>query len=121
MSHSKRTTASESWVSRGMVARRIDENVYEAALRRIEDLYNRVDEVVVSFSGGKDSTCVMMVTLEVAKKLGRLPLKVLFFDEEIVDPDTIEYIERVRLRDEIDLYWFCVPVAHTLRSTRRTF
>ena len=31
-------------------------NVFEEALNRIERLYNDFDEVIVGFSGGKDST-----------------------------------------------------------------
>jgi predicted phosphoadenosine phosphosulfate sulfurtransferase len=51
---------------------------------------------VVSFSGGKDSTAVLNTALVVAKELGRLPLDVVFFDEEAIHPPTIEYVERVR-------------------------
>ena len=34
----------------------LDENVYDAAIERIEYLFDEFDEVIVSFSGGKDST-----------------------------------------------------------------
>jgi predicted phosphoadenosine phosphosulfate sulfurtransferase len=34
-------------------------NVFEAALSRIEQAYLSYDQVVVSFSGGKDSTVVL--------------------------------------------------------------
>ena len=47
----------------------LEKNVWEKALERIEYLYNSFDKVVVSFSGGKDSTAVLNATLEVAKKL----------------------------------------------------
>lgn len=94
-------------------------NVFDIALERIEQAYSKVEEVVVSFSGGKDSTAVLMLTLEVARKLNRLPVTVLMFDEEVIDPDTIAYCETVRSWDDIDFKWLCVPIRHTLRSQSR--
>ena len=43
-------------------------NVYEAAKERINYLFNEFDNVVVGFSGGKDSTCVLNLALEVAEE-----------------------------------------------------
>ena len=45
-----------------------DQNVYDAALDRINYLYDRFDNIIVSFSGGKDSTALLNITLEVARK-----------------------------------------------------
>lgn len=56
-----------------------NKDVYQAALERIEYIYNNFDTVVVSFSGGKDSTAVLNVAYQVAEKLGKLPLNVIFF------------------------------------------
>lgn len=92
--------------------RETGENVYEAALARVRTIYDMCDEVAVSFSGGKDSTALLHVVLEVAHERGRLPLKAFFFDEEAIHPETIEYVERVRARDDVDLIWFCVPISH---------
>lgn len=33
----------------------LDENVYDATLKRLEYIFSKFDHVVVSFSGGKDS------------------------------------------------------------------
>lgn len=87
-------------------------NVYDAALERIRYLYSRFDKVVVSFSGGKDSTATLHTCLAVAKELKRLPLTVLFVDEEALPPDTVEYVERVRQMPELDFQWYCLPVKH---------
>lgn len=87
-------------------------NVYEAALERIRYLYKRFDHIVVSFSGGKDSTAVLNVTVEVAKELCRLPVHTIFVDEEAIHPTTIEYVERVRQRPDVRLDWYCIPVKH---------
>jgi len=87
-------------------------NVYNAALERIRYCYKRFDNVVVSFSGGKDSTAVLNLTIEVARELGRLPVHTIFVDEEAIHPPTIEYVERVRQLPEVRLDWYCLPVKH---------
>jgi len=45
-------------------------NVYEAAKQRIHKLYDTGRHISVGFSGGKDSTVLLEVTLEVAKERG---------------------------------------------------
>jgi predicted phosphoadenosine phosphosulfate sulfurtransferase len=87
-------------------------NVYERTLQRIEYLFSVYDDVVVSFSGGKDSTAMLLCTIDVARKLGRLPVKAVFYDEEAIHPTTIEYVERVRNMPEVDLEWWCLPIQH---------
>lgn len=87
-------------------------SVYDAAIDRIRYLYKRFDHVVVSFSGGKDSTAVLNLTIEVARELGRLPVHAIFVDEEAIHPTTIEYVERVRQLPEVKLDWYCLPVKH---------
>jgi predicted phosphoadenosine phosphosulfate sulfurtransferase len=85
---------------------------YELALDRIAHVYDTFDRVVVSFSGGKDSTCCMNLALEVARAKNRLPLEVYTFDEEAIPPETVEYMARVILRPEIAFSWYCVPIQH---------
>tara|TARA_R110002153_G_scaffold115411_1_gene258583 strand:- start:2953 stop:4134 length:1182 start_codon:yes stop_codon:yes gene_type:complete len=89
-----------------------EQNVYDAALERIEYLYNNYDDVVVSFSGGKDSTAMLLCCIDVARKLDRLPVKAFFYDEEAIHPPTIDYVRRVAQSDEVDLDWYCLPIQH---------
>lgn len=56
--------------------------VLEAAKERIRRLFDEFENVVVSYSGGKDSTIVLELTLEIAREKGRLPQKVMFLDQE---------------------------------------
>ena len=89
-----------------------EQNVYEAALERIEHLYNTFDDVIVSFSGGKDSTAMLLCCIDVASKLNRLPVKAVFYDEEAIHPPTIDYVRRVAESPEVDLEWYCLPIKH---------
>lgn len=91
---------------------RTGQSVWEAALERTRYAYTRFDHVFVSFSGGKDSTAVLNVALHVAAELDRLPLRVVFFDEECISDLTIEYTRRVAELPDVELEWFCLPVKH---------
>lgn len=96
-----------------------DKNVYDLSLERINRVYELFDTVVVSFSGGKDSTAVLQMTLEVARERGELPLRVVFFDEEAIPYQTEEYVRRVANWPEIDLEWYCLPVQHRNACSRK--
>ena len=88
----------------------LPETVYEASIRRIERLYDEFDNVVVGFSGGKDSTVCLFLTLEVARKRGQLPVKVMFLDQEAEWTHTVQYMRLIGAMDEVDLEWLQVPI-----------
>ncbi len=92
--------------------KKLDRDVWSLALDRVRHCYEHFDSVVLSFSGGKDSTAVLHVALEVAHELNRLPLQVHFFDEEAIYPQTVEYMRRIAAREDVDLQWLCLPVRH---------
>jgi predicted phosphoadenosine phosphosulfate sulfurtransferase len=93
-------------------------NVYDAAIERFNYLFDNFDKVVVSFSGGKDSTVCLNLALEVARAKNKLPLDVYFWDEEAIHPETIDYVERVRNHPDIRFKWLCVPVKHRNACSR---
>lgn len=100
-------------------AKKLDVDVWTAALDRMRALYDRFDTVQVSFSGGKDSTAVLHLALEVAAERGKLPVPVVFVDEEAIPDPTIEYVRRVAARDDVDFYWYCVPIRHRNACSRK--
>src|SRR4051812_31617639 len=121
MTASKPQKPAEPWISTtGYTPQPTGQNVLQAARQRINRLFDYDLPYVVSFSAGKDSTAVLMLSLEQAAARGRLPLDVAFLDEEVLDPDTIAYAEQVRQRPDVNFHWFCVPIRHTLRARGRS-
>ena len=102
-----------------MSKRPLDVDVYTLAKERVRKAFEMFDEVRVQFSGGKDSSAVLNVTLEVAHELGKLPVKVDFWDEEVISPDTVDYVRRVSQRPDVELRWLCVPLKHPNACSRR--
>ena len=96
-----------------------DVNVYNAALERFRYLFDNFDKVVVSFSGGKDSTVCLNLALQIAKEKNKLPLDVYFIDEEAIHPETIEYVERVMRHPDVRLKWLCVEIKHRNACSRK--
>ena len=86
-----------------------DRTVLEVAIDRIEYLFNEFENVIVNFSGGKDSTIVLNLALIVAEKMNRLPLLVFFLDQELEWGATIEYMRRVMSDDRVKPYWYQIP------------
>jgi len=87
-----------------------DKNVYESALDRIRYLFDEFENIVVGFSGGKDSTVCLNLALKVAKEKNRLPLKVLFVDQEAEWQNTIDYVEEVMYREDVEPWWLQIPI-----------
>lgn len=99
---------------------KLDADVLTKARERIGQLFDRFDKVVVSFSGGKDSTVCLNLALEVAHERGRLPLDVYTFDEEAIHPETVQYLARVAARPDVRFRWYCLPVQHRNACSRRS-
>lgn len=81
----------------------------EKAVERHCLAYQLYDHYEIKISGGKDSTCLMETAVIAGKRMGFIP-DVYFFDEEIILPETVDYLERLRLRNDINLHWMCVSV-----------
>lgn len=85
-------------------------NVYEEALKRIRYIYDEFETVVVGFSGGKDSTITLELAIEIAREKDRLPVPVIFIDQEAEWQATIDYMEYTMSRPEVKPYWYQMPI-----------
>ncbi len=87
-------------------------SVLEAARNRYDFLFEEFEHVVVSFSGGKDSTVLLHLAKEAARKAGKLPLNVFFLDWEAQYKVTIDHVTRTLIGDpEIKPWWICLPIS----------
>ena len=86
----------------------LDIDCVEAARQRIRHVYDTFDTVCIQFSGGKDSTAVLLLAKEVHEERGLGPVKVIFRDEEMVSPAVIEYVEYIREKPWVDMEWYCL-------------
>lgn len=85
-----------------------DKNVYEAALERFRYIFREFygkRKIVVTMSGGKDSTVVLNLAHEIMKEMGIEKIPVLFLDQEAETPMTIEYIRYIMHLPWVEPYW----------------
>lgn len=84
--------------------------VYEEAKKRFKFVFEEFENVYICTSGGKDSTVVFEIAMEVAEEMGRLPLKVMFIDQEAEWQAVIDYIRGVMDDPRVEPYWFQIPI-----------
>ncbi len=92
----------------------LDKNVYEKALERLDFIFKEFDNIVVSFSGGKDSGLLLDLVVDFKRKHYPDRRIALFHqDFEAQYSATTEYVERTfeRLSGELEPYWVCLPMA----------
>ena len=83
--------------------------MFDAALDRIRFIFDEFSEVLIGFSGGKDSVVVLNLALQVAEEKGRLPLPVLFIDQEAEWQGTIDIMDKVMHDHRVKPYWMQMP------------
>lgn len=85
-----------------------DENVLEAARKRISEIFDHFQKIYCSFSGGKDSSVMLHMVMEEAIKRD-VTVGVLLIDLEAQYKETVIHAdEMVNIyKDNIDLHWFC--------------
>lgn len=88
-----------------------EQNVYEAAKDRIRWIFDEFPDrnIVVAFSGGKDSTTILHLVKEIMDERGIKKIPVFFLDQELEAPQTIEYVREVMHRDWVEPYWIQSP------------
>lgn len=88
-------------------------NVYEAALERIEFIFDNFPKIYISFSGGKDSGCMLNLFLQYMrqKKIERR-IGVMILDNEANYEYSLNFMHSIlkKNRDLLDIYWCCLPI-----------
>ena len=80
-------------------------NVYEATQQRLRLIFEEFDNIYVSFSGGKDSSLLLNLTLDFRRKYyPEKKIGVFHQDFEAQYAVTTEFIERTfeRIKDEVE-------------------
>ena len=90
---------------------RLENNVYEASIDRINYTFDNFEKVYLSFSAGKDSTVMLHLVCQEAIKRN-VKIGLLIVDLEGQYKLTIEHIEACieNYKDNIDLFWVCLPL-----------
>lgn len=86
-------------------------DVFTAAQHRISYTFDHFEKIIVSFSAGKDSTCMLHMVCDEARKRNRT-VAVMLIDLEGQYQKTIEHAEKCRelYKDCTEWYWICLPI-----------
>ena len=88
-----------------------NKNVLTAAKERIAYTFDNFEKILLSFSGGKDSSVMLHLVMEEAILRNR-KIGVMLIDFEAQYKATMEHAEEILdlYKDYIDLHWICLPI-----------
>ncbi len=89
-----------------------NKNVYELTQERLEIIFKEFDNIIVSFSGGKDSGVLLNLCIDYMRKHNiKQKIGVLHLDYEIQYKMTTDYVNRTfeRNKDLLEIYHICLP------------
>lgn len=89
-----------------------EQDVMAAARERIRYVFDHFPKIYVSFSGGKDSTVMLHLVMEEAKRRQR-KIGVLIIDLEAQYKVTMAHVAEMLefYRDNAEVFWVCLPIA----------
>lgn len=90
-----------------------DINVYDAAIERFRIIFKEFNNYYVSVSGGKDSSIMLQLMAQEARKAGK-KFSVLYIDLEAQYQTTIAHINELIdcTKDVVDAwYWVAMPLS----------
>lgn len=94
-----------------MAKKYLDKNVYRLAQERIEYLFKEFDNVLVAFSGGKDSTVCLNMCYDYAYSHGCLNrLAMYHMDYEAQYQMTTNFVDETFKHFDIRRWWLCLPI-----------
>jgi len=93
-------------------------NVYQSAVNRIRFIFDEFEHIVVSVSGGKDSSCLFHLVATEAERRER-QFGVFFLDQEAEYQSTIEIIERMMTHPLAIPRWYQVSLDMTNATSHR--
>lgn len=90
----------------------IDIDVYEATQERLAYIFKEFDNVMVAFSGGKDSGVLFNLAYDYAKKINQLKKVAMYhLDYEAQYQMTTDYVEETfKVFNDIKRFWLCLPI-----------
>lgn len=90
----------------------LKKNVYEASQERIKYIFEEFDNILVAFSGGKDSGVCLNLCYDYAKEHNMLDkLAMYHLDYEAQYQMTTDYVDETFKRfSDIKRYWLCLPI-----------
>jgi len=89
-----------------------DENVLDAARRRVSWIFDQFDRVSVSISSGKDSTVLAHLASQEADRRGRT-VEFFFLDQEAEYDATIQQVRKMMAWPAVVPRWYQVPIRMT--------
>lgn len=97
-----------------------EETVLTAAKNRLSFVFDNFQRIVLSFSGGKDSSLMFHLTADEARKRGR-KIAVMIIDLEAQYKATDEHIVEMLeyYKDCVEPFWICLPMS--LRNASSNF
>lgn len=90
---------------------RLTENVHNESIKRISFVFDNFEKIYISFSAGKDSTVLLHMALDEAKKRNR-KIGCLLVDLEAQYKLTIDHALNMfeKYKDNIEPYWVSLPI-----------
>jgi len=88
----------------------LNKDVYTSALERYEYIFTNFERVCISFSNGKDSGVLLNLAIEVARRLNKLPVNILYIDFEAQYKHAIDFTHYTFNRPEVQGWWVCLPI-----------
>lgn len=90
-----------------------DKDVYQAAIERLDFMFENFSRIYLSFSGGKDSGVMLNLTLDYMKKHNiKKKIGLMVMDNEANYTQSLDFMHSIvsKNREYLDIYWCCLPI-----------